>query len=42
MGGEAMAYSGEVMADGFAAGFVQVGIDSFGGLGTIVNNAGYI
>jgi 3-oxoacyl-[acyl-carrier protein] reductase len=40
-GGEAVACNGDVTADGFAERFVQTGIDSFGGLDIIVNNAGY-
>jgi 3-oxoacyl-[acyl-carrier protein] reductase len=41
MGGEAVACNGDVTADGFAERFVQTGIDTFGGLDIIVNNAGY-
>src|SRR6478735_6642862 len=40
-GGEAVACNGDVTADGFAERFVQTGIDTFGGLDIIVNNAGY-
>ncbi|WP_043358605.1 SDR family NAD(P)-dependent oxidoreductase [Belnapia sp. F-4-1] len=40
-GGTAIACNGDVTKDGFAERFVQAGIDSFGGLDIIVNNAGY-
>ncbi|MBL6457129.1 SDR family oxidoreductase [Belnapia sp. T6] len=40
-GGTAIACNGDVTAEGFAERFVQAGIDSFGGLDIIVNNAGY-
>lgn len=41
MGGKAVAVPGSVTADGFAETFIQTGIDSFGGVDIIVNNAGY-
>lgn len=41
MGGKAVALPGSVTADGFAETFIQTGIDSFGGVDIIVNNAGY-
>ena len=40
-GGRAVACVGSVTAEGFAERFVSTGIDSFGGLDIIVNNAGY-
>jgi 3-oxoacyl-[acyl-carrier protein] reductase len=40
-GGNAVECSGSVTEEGFAERFVQVAIDSFGGLDIIVNNAGY-
>ncbi len=40
-GGQAVACVGSVTADGFAERFVATGIDHFGGLDIIVNNAGY-
>ena len=40
-GGTAIACNGDVTAEGFAERFVQAGIDGFGGLDIIVNNAGY-
>ena len=40
-GGEAVVCAGSVTEDGFAERFVQTGVDSFGGLDIIVNNAGY-
>ena len=40
-GGEAVVCAGSVTEDGFAGRFVQTGVDSFGGLDIIVNNAGY-
>ncbi|MBL6078372.1 SDR family oxidoreductase [Belnapia sp. T18] len=40
-GGTAIACNGDVTKDGFAERFVQAGIDGFGGLDIIVNNAGY-
>ncbi|WP_136658059.1 SDR family NAD(P)-dependent oxidoreductase [Nitratireductor sp. XY-223] len=40
-GGEAVAVAGSVTADGFAERFVGTGIDTFGGVDIIVNNAGY-
>ncbi|MCV2890500.1 MAG: SDR family oxidoreductase [Pseudophaeobacter sp. bin_em_oilr2.035] len=41
VGGEAVVCAGSVTEDGFAERFVQTGVDSFGGLDIIVNNAGY-
>jgi 3-oxoacyl-[acyl-carrier protein] reductase len=41
MGGKALAVAGSVTAPGFANDFIQAGIDRFGGLDIIVNNAGY-
>jgi len=40
-GGKAVACVGSVTADGFADRFVNLAIDTFGGLDIIVNNAGY-
>ncbi len=40
-GGAAVAAAGSVTEDGFAKRFIQTGIDEFGGLDIIVNNAGY-
>lgn len=40
-GGRATAVIGSVTEDGFADGFIQTGIDAFGGVDIIVNNAGY-
>lgn len=40
-GGEAVAVPGSVTADGFAERFVNAGMETFGGLDIIVNNAGY-
>jgi 3-oxoacyl-[acyl-carrier protein] reductase len=40
-GGQAICYSGDVTADGFAEGIVKAAVDTFGGLHIIVNNAGY-
>ncbi|MBL8332576.1 MAG: SDR family oxidoreductase [Rubrivivax sp.] len=40
-GGQATACVGSVTADGFAERFVNTGIQTFGGLDIIVNNAGY-
>jgi 3-oxoacyl-[acyl-carrier protein] reductase len=40
-GGRAVACVGSVTEDGFAERFVQTGVDTFGGLDVIVNNAGY-
>jgi 3-oxoacyl-[acyl-carrier protein] reductase len=40
-GGRAVAHAGSVTADGFAEGFVQTAVDTFGGVDIIVNNAGY-
>ncbi|GLS79608.1 SDR family NAD(P)-dependent oxidoreductase [Paracoccus marinus] len=39
--GRAAAVPGSVSADGFAERFIQTGIDQFGGVDIIVNNAGY-
>ena len=41
MGGEAVAYVGDVTTDDFAEGVVQAAADAFGGIHIIVNNAGY-
>ncbi|SDD85408.1 short chain dehydrogenase [Belnapia rosea] len=41
IGGKAIACNGDVTKDGFAERFVQAGIDTYGGLDIIVNNAGY-
>ena len=40
-GGRAVACVGSVTEDGFAERFVQMALESFGGLDIIVNNAGY-
>src|SRR5258706_4693708 len=40
-GGKAIACVGSVIEDGFAERFIQTALDRFGGLGIIVNNAGY-
>jgi 3-oxoacyl-[acyl-carrier protein] reductase len=40
-GSRAVARVGSVADDGFAERFVQAGVDAFGGLDIIVNNAGY-
>ena len=41
MGGEAIAVAGSVTAEGFAERFIQEGVNAFGGVDIIVNNAGY-
>ena len=41
MGGEAAICAGSVTEDGFAQRFVDTGVNAFGGLDIIVNNAGY-
>jgi 3-oxoacyl-[acyl-carrier protein] reductase len=41
MGAEAIACNGDVTQEGFAERFVAAGIDTWGGLDIIVNNAGY-
>jgi len=41
MGGKALAIPGSVTAPGFANDFIQAGVDKFGGVDIIVNNAGY-
>jgi 3-oxoacyl-[acyl-carrier protein] reductase len=41
MGAEAVVCAGSVTEDGFAERFIKTGMDSFGGLDIIVNNAGY-
>ncbi|WP_240756699.1 SDR family NAD(P)-dependent oxidoreductase [Roseicella aquatilis] len=41
LGSEAVACNGDVTKEGFAERFVQAGIDTWGGLDIIVNNAGY-
>ncbi len=40
-GGKAIAVVGSVTEDGFAERFINAGIDAFGGVDIIVNNAGY-
>src|SRR4051812_1271547 len=40
-GGQAVACNGSVTAKGFADRFVNTGLEAFGGLDIIVNNAGY-
>ncbi|WP_185804138.1 SDR family NAD(P)-dependent oxidoreductase [Pontivivens nitratireducens] len=40
-GGEAVVCAGSVTEDGFAERFISTGVESFGGLDIIVNNAGY-
>ena len=40
-GGKAIAVVGRVTEDGFAERFINAGIDAFGGVDIIVNNAGY-
>jgi 3-oxoacyl-[acyl-carrier protein] reductase len=40
-GGKAIACAGSVTAKDFPARFIQAGLDAFGGLDIIVNNAGY-
>lgn len=40
-GGEAVVFAGSVTEAGFAANFIQAGIDAFGGVDIIVNNAGF-
>src|SRR5829696_6476168 len=40
-GGEAVACNGDATADGFAERFVAAGVDTWGGLDIVVNNAGY-
>lgn len=40
-GGKALAVVGSVTEDGFAKRFINAGIDTFGGVDIIVNNAGY-
>lgn len=41
LGGEALACAGSVTEDGFAERFVKTGLDAWGDLHIIVNNAGY-
>ena len=41
VGGQAVACVGSVTAAGFADRFVETGVDAFGGLDIVVNNAGY-
>lgn len=41
LGADAIACNGDVTKEGFAERFVQAGIDTWGGLDIIVNNAGY-
>lgn len=40
-GGDAIAHAGSVTADGFAEAFIKAGVDAFGSVDIIVNNAGY-
>ena len=40
-GGDAAACAGSVNAEGFAERFIKTGVDAFGGVDIIVNNAGY-
>lgn len=40
-GGKAIAVAGSVTEDGFAERFIEAGIEAFGGVDIIVNNAGY-
>ena len=40
-GGQAVACNGSVTAQGFAERFINTGLEAFGGLDIIVNNAGY-
>lgn len=40
-GGRALAVPGSVTEDGFAERFINAGVDAFGGIDIIVNNAGY-
>ena len=40
-GGKALAVGGSVTEDGFAERFINTGIDAYGGVDIIVNNAGY-
>jgi 3-oxoacyl-[acyl-carrier protein] reductase len=40
-GGEAVAVAGSVTEDGFAERFITTGIETFGGIDIIINNAGY-
>ncbi len=40
-GGRAVAHAGSVTADDFAERFMQTGVDAFGGVDIIINNAGY-
>ncbi len=41
LGQKAIAVSGSVVEEGFAERFINAGVDAFGGLDIIVNNAGY-
>lgn len=41
MGAKALPIPGSVTAEGFADGFIGAGLDKFGGVDIIVNNAGY-
>jgi 3-oxoacyl-[acyl-carrier protein] reductase len=41
MGCRALAIPGSVTAEGFANDFINAGLDKFGGIDVIVNNAGY-
>ncbi|OGR12545.1 MAG: 3-oxoacyl-ACP reductase [Desulfobacterales bacterium RIFOXYA12_FULL_46_15] len=40
-GGDAVSYTGDVMASGFASGIVEKAVETFGGLHILVNNAGF-
>jgi len=40
-GGDAIAYTGDVTAEGFAEGIVKAAVDTWGALHILVNNAGY-
>lgn len=41
VGGKAIAVPGSVTEDGFAEGFIGAGVEVFGGVDIIINNAGY-
>tara|TARA_R110002020_G_scaffold475604_3_gene711295 strand:- start:35732 stop:36559 length:828 start_codon:yes stop_codon:yes gene_type:complete len=40
-GGNAVAHVGSVTEEGFAEAFIKTGVDAFGGVDIIINNAGY-
>lgn len=40
-GGEAIAFAGSVTESGFAENFIKAGVEAFGGVDIIVNNAGF-